>query len=56
MPADLVTIQSRQHAQQEVPYALLAQKEKHFALLLRAYIATGLFSCFCRERFSGSGT
>jgi uncharacterized protein involved in response to NO len=51
--AGLVSIQSEQQAQPEVPYALLAQKEKHFALVLRAYIVTGLFFLLLPGTFLG---
>ena len=42
MAAGLVTLQSGENSGQDVPYVLLVQKEKHFARLLRAYIASGL--------------
>lgn len=53
MATGLVNIQSSEQARQEVPYALLVQKEKHFALLLRAYVATGLFFMLLPGTFLG---
>jgi len=49
----LVSIQSGTQTTPEVPYALLVQKEKHFALLLRAYIGTGLAFMLLPGTFMG---
>src|SRR5579864_5790756 len=53
MATNLVTIQSSGTARHEVPYVLLAQKEKHFALLLRAYIGSGLLFMLLPGTFLG---
>ncbi|HEY6971617.1 MAG TPA: hypothetical protein VJA94_20570 [Candidatus Angelobacter sp.] len=53
MSGSLVEIQSAQQRPDEVPYSLLVQKEKHFALLLRAYIGTGLLFMLLPGTFLG---
>ena len=53
MAGSLITIHSGPVARHEVTYALLAQKEKHFALLLRAYIGAGLLFMLLPGTFLG---
>src|SRR5215470_8249619 len=53
MAGTLVAIHSGQESGQEVPFFLLAQKEKHFALLLRAYIGSGLLFMLLPGTFLG---
>lgn len=53
MAKTLVTIQPGQAVRHEVPYALLVQKEKHFALLLRAYVGAGLLFMLLPGTFLG---
>src|SRR5215831_10552726 len=53
MAGTLVAIHSGQESGQEVPYLLLAQKEKHFALLLRVYIGSGLLFMLLPGTFLG---
>src|SRR5215471_21248387 len=53
MAGTLVAIHSGQESGQEVPFFLLAQKEKHFALLLRVYIGSGLLFMLLPGTFLG---